>query len=328
MPREPGWWYRPPGLTARALGPLAHIYGVIAARRLKHGTPYRSPLPVVCVGNFTAGGSGKTPFGVMLAQNLIARGERPAFLTRGFGGRERGPHWVDVARDSADAVGDEPLLLARVAPVMVSRDRPNGARAIEARGDATVIVMDDGLQNPALAKDLSLAVIDAARGFGNGRVIPSGPLRLPLGDQATLVHAVVFNGEARPDFAAELAQLVPVPQLRALLEGDRLEAGRYVAYAGIGHPARFFATARSLGATLVETVSFPDHARYTGADADRLLGLAQMHNARLITTEKDHVRLTGSVRLDALAAASAVLPVRMVLDPPSIAALSAMLERM
>ena len=326
MPREPGWWYREQGLAAYALAPVANIYGAVAARRLVNSTPYRARIPVICIGNFTAGGSGKTPMAALLVETLKARGERPAVLSRGYGGSVRGAHWVNVNEDTAERVGDEPLLLAQIAPVMVARDRTAGARAIEAKGEATVIVMDDGLQNPGLAKDLSLAVIDSARGFGNWQVIPAGPMRLPLAVQAKLVDGIVFNGPVNVHFKDEMERLVPVLQMNAWLQGDWIGAGRYVAYAGIGNPARFFETARSLGATLVEAVSFPDHARYTGADANRLLALANSHGAKLLTTAKDHVRLTGSDSMRALAAASTVLPVRMKLHDDGAKVLNGMLE--
>ena len=315
MPREPGWWYRHGSAMERALAPFAAIYGHVATQRLTRGTPYRSRLPVVCVGNFTAGGSGKTPFTAMLAERLIARGERPAILSRGYGGSERGPHWVHRQADISARVGDEPLLLARIAPVMVSRDRKAGAIAIEAAGAHTVILMDDGLQNPALVKDLSFAVIDGARLLGNRAVIPAGPLRAPLDVQLPLVQAIVYNGPVSGHFEDELGWRREIPALHASLTttGVWLGGQRLVAYAGIGNPDRFFDTARALGATLVEAVAFPDHARFTDNDATRLLETAARHGASLITTEKDQVRLAGSTKLEALAAASAVLPVRMAL---------------
>lgn len=330
MPREPSWWYAEPGLASVILKPVARLYGAIAARRLTRTAPYRSSLPVICVGNFTAGGSGKTPFTAMLARDLIARGERPVILTRGYGGSLKGPHWVDAARDAAALTGDEPLLLAKRAPVFLSRDRMAGAQAIEARGDATVIVMDDGLQNPALAKTLSFAVIDTSRRLGNWQVIPAGPLRLPLAVQAKLVDALVYNGQVNPHFQDEMAWRCPVPALHAWLQPDGvafLAGARVVAYAGIGNPDRFFDTLRAHGATVVETLPFPDHARFTDADADRLLALASCHDAQLITTEKDHVRLSGSPKLAALAAASRTLPVEMKLHAASQTTLEALLTK-
>lgn len=292
--------------------------------------PYRSMLPIICVGNFTAGGSGKTPFTAMLARDLIARGERPVILSRGYGGVVKGPHWVDLAADTATDAGDEPLLLARVAPVVVARDRKAGALAIERRGVASVIVMDDGLQNPALVKTLSFAVIDTTRCLGNWQVIPAGPLRMPLEAQTKLVDALVYNGPVNHHFLDEMQRLCPVPALNAWLQPDgiRFLAGtRHVAFAGIGNPERFFETVRAHGATLIEAIPFPDHARFSDQDADRLLALAARHNAQLITTEKDHVRLTGSPKLDALARVSRTLPVQMKLHAASQGVLDQLLRK-
>ena len=192
---EPSWWYnREAALAQRLLDPVARIWAWSAVRRLRTGKPHRVGLPVVCVGNFTAGGTGKTPLALYLARALADRGERPAFLTRGYGGRLRGPHVVDTALDTAADVGDEPLLLARQALTVVARDRAKGAALIaglSGLAPPTAIVMDDGLQNPGLAKDLSIAVVDARRGLGNGRVIPAGPLRAPLAAQLRIVDAIV-----------------------------------------------------------------------------------------------------------------------------------------
>lgn len=318
MPREPQWWYQSSGLTPAALSPIAAIYGAVAARRLTSDRAYRSRLPVICVGNFTAGGSGKTPLTAMLLPLLVARGERPAVLTRGYGGRTHGPHWVDVATDTAAYVGDEPLLLARLAPTLVARDRRAGAHQIEDQGRATCIVMDDGLQNAALIKDLTIAVVDGARGIGNGYVIPAGPLRAPMAAQGALVDAIVFNGIPHDGLASRLADESAAPQITARLEptGDVswLAGQKVVAFAGIGHPARFFALLERLGAHVVEQVAYPDHAAFTDADADQLTVLAAQHGAQLITTAKDHVRLAGSEKRAALAHAAKPLPVAMQLD--------------
>lgn len=194
---EPDWWYGPESSAkVRYLRPLELLYARQAVRRLNRPhQPYRSRLPVICVGNFTAGGTGKTPLTLHLVDRLTAMGERPVILTRGYGGQLKGPHWVDATGDWARDVGDEPLLLARSAPTLISRDRRAGAIAIEASPmDFSVIIMDDGLQNPAIAKDLTLAIIDARRGLGNGHVIPAGPLRAPLDAQLPLTDAIVLNG--------------------------------------------------------------------------------------------------------------------------------------
>lgn len=285
---------------------------------------------MICVGNYTAGGSGKTPFTAMLAQRLIARGERPVILTRGYGGATRGPHWVNPAADTAAMVGDEPLLLAQIAPTIVCRDRRVGAETIERTGTATVIVMDDGLQNAALIKNLSIAIVDGARGLGNGLVIPAGPLRAPLRAQSLLVDAIVFNGAASSSLAEMIAGVCAAPQIGARLEpvGDVswLVGARVVAFAGIGNPARFFETLTGLGANVVEAIALPDHGVVSPAVANRLLALATQHRARLITTQKDHVRLGGNPACDGLVATTAVLPVRFVLDDAGAHQLNRLLD--
>ncbi len=219
---EPSWWYGAgDGLVARGLQPLAAAYGTIAKRRYRSRRPYRSRLPVICAGNFTAGGTGKTPLTLKICEMLEARGERPVVLSRGYGGTERGPHWVDVGRDTAARVGDEPLLLARRFPTVVARDRVAGARVIEASSErGSVIVMDDGLQNAGLTKDLAIAVVDGRRGFGNGRVMPAGPLRAPLAFQFELAHAIVVNaGASAGDLSGGIAE-----QLRRTFAGPVIDA--------------------------------------------------------------------------------------------------------
>jgi tetraacyldisaccharide 4'-kinase len=293
-------------------------------RRYWAATPYRSRLPVVCVGNFTAGGTGKTPLVLHLCERLKAAGHEPVALTRGYRGRLAGPYWVSARSDVARDVGDEALLLARAAPTLLARDRRAGAVAIESGPHpVTVIVMDDGLQNPALAKDLTLAVVDgsAGRGLGNGLVMPAGPLRAPLGFQLELTDAVVVCGPG-PDGESEVAEGLrhrfagPVLSAGVAPAGDAawLAGAAVVAWAGIGAPQRFFATLERLGARILDTVAFRDHAWLTEADAARLLDLARRHTAMLVTTEKDMARLTGAGGACAdLAAASRVLPVRVVL---------------
>jgi tetraacyldisaccharide 4'-kinase len=200
---EPSWWYSGAGdIRQRLLAPLGQLYGWIAERRYYRNQPYRSRLPIICVGNFTAGGTGKTPLSMAIARLLIARGERPVFLTRGYGGTTSGPSWVDDTPGAAKRFGDEPLLLAAVAPTMVARDRRAGIIAIEGdRRPLSVVIMDDGLQNGSVTKDLSIALVDGKRGIGNGEVIPAGPLRAPLDFQIGLVDAIVVRDP--PDLADE-----------------------------------------------------------------------------------------------------------------------------
>jgi tetraacyldisaccharide 4'-kinase len=335
---EPAWWYGddPGGKkswgTATWLAPLAALYGRAACIRYAWATPYRSRLPVICVGNFTAGGTGKTPLVAYLCEQLQRKGERPAVLTRGYGGSHAGPHWV-AAGDGASNVGDEALLLARQAPTLVARARGAGARAIEAKaGAATVIVMDDGLQNPQLAKDLTIAVVDAARGLGNGRVIPAGPLRAPLAFQLGLTDAIVVNAAA-PNAGDGVVQSLsqrfhgPVLCATTVAAGDAswLKGQRVVAWAGIGAPQRFFGLLEALGAELRDRVAYRDHQPLVTADAERLLGLARDARAQLVSTEKDLARLQGNAgALAELAVATRALPIRLEFAAPDADQLTAL----
>ena len=334
---EPRWWYRAPASgTANLLRPLGALYGWAARTRYLRARSYRSRLPVICVGNFTAGGTGKTPLTIYLSEQLKAAGHEPVVLTRGYGGRLSGPYWVDARTDSARNVGDEPLLLARAAPTLVARDRAAGARAIESGPHpATVILMDDGLQNPTLAKDFSISVVDGARGVGNGLVMPAGPLRAPLEFQLELTDAIVVNevdGASGPSAVTGwLRQRFAGPVLRASMipsqDVDWLAGLRVVAWAGIGAPGRFFSTLRALGARIVENVSFRDHQRLTHADAARLLETALLQSATLVTTAKDMARLAPAEgALAELAAASRVLEVKLQLAETDAERLSSFLS--
>ncbi|AWN55534.1 tetraacyldisaccharide 4'-kinase [Methylobacterium sp. 17Sr1-1] len=320
--RAPGFWWRAdPAPAARLLAPLGAVYGALAARRMVRAGA-APPCPVVCIGNFTLGGAGKTPTALAVAGLLGALGRRPVFLSRGYGGRLPGPVQVDPARHGAEEVGDEPLLLARAAPAIVARDRVAGARACRAAG-ADVIVMDDGLQNPSLAKTLAIAVVDGAVGLGNGRVFPAGPLRAPAVMQWQRVHAALVVGEGAPGaWVLAEARERGLPALRGRLEPDPAAAaslrGRPVlAFAGIGRPDKFFATLREVGASLRETRAFPDHHAFTAAEAEALAAEAAAKDLVLVTTEKDRVRLPPALPV-------ATLPVRLALEAPE--ALGALLR--
>jgi tetraacyldisaccharide 4'-kinase len=272
-------------------------------------------VPVICIGNFTVGGAGKTPAALALAAVLKGQGKRPFFLSRGYGGSLAGPILVDPEAHRTSQVGDEPLLLARVAPTVVSRDRPAGARHAADQG-ASVIVMDDGLQNPSLHKDCAIAVVDGAAGVGNGLCLPSGPLRAPLAAQWPQVDAVLVLGpgaagdeiarEARRQGKAVLrGRLAPDPPIAASLKGARV-----LAFAGIGRPEKFFETLRGIGAEVVLERSFPDHHPYSLRDISTLSAEAQARDLVLVTTEKDRMRLAGVPGTDGMVA----LPVSLVLD--------------
>lgn len=333
---EPAWWY-PPGKApaiVRVLRPASMLYGWAVARRFRRVQPYRSLLPVICVGNLTAGGTGKTPLAIHIGQALIDMGERPVFLTRGYGGRNKGPHLVDTRSDDAGDVGDEALLLANVAPTVVARDRAAGAQAIESTLSSSIIIMDDGLQNPLLHKDLTIALVDARRGIGNGEVLPAGPLRAPLQLQLALVDAIMVN---RPpghhdgtglewlsgDFAGPILTATPEPN------GDVawIRNARLVAFAGIGHPDRFFRLLSEIGGNVVATVPLPDHHAFRAKDAEQILALAGSLDAIAVTTEKDYVRLgTGSGPLAQLRDRSRTLRIRLALDQASTTKLDALLR--
>ncbi|HXF55969.1 MAG TPA: tetraacyldisaccharide 4'-kinase [Hyphomicrobiaceae bacterium] len=337
---EPSWWYMEQSdWRARLLYPIAATYGALAVRRFTHGRPFRSQLPVICVGNFTAGGTGKTPLALLIVRALKGRGERPAVLTRGYGGRLSGPRRVDPARDTAAEVGDEALLMAQEAATFVARDRPAGARVIAQEGKerADVIVMDDGLQNPSLAKDLTIAVVDGMRGFGNGRVLPAGPLRAPLEFQLGLADAILVNhppqgaGQEASAAGEWLRRRFPGPVLdgRPQAVGDTaaFKGARVVAFAGIANPHRFFRLLEALGAIIVERIPFPDHHPFSEADAGRLLRLAAANNAMLATTEKDHVRLAGSAGLRGeLRAVARVLRIELALEMRDAERLSSLID--
>ncbi|WP_336486371.1 tetraacyldisaccharide 4'-kinase [Methylobacterium nigriterrae] len=292
--RSPRFWSVPGHPAARLLAPVGHAYGTLTAARMDRAGA-RAPCPVLCLGNFTLGGAGKTPTALELARMLRELGASPAFLSRGYGGRLAGPVRVDAGRHGAAEVGDEPLLLARLAPTIVSRDRPAGARACAA-GGADVVVMDDGLQNPSLAKDLSFAVVDAGAGIGNGLPFPAGPLRAPLARQWRHVAGLVLVGEGAPGeaVAAEAAgRGLPVHRARLVPE-DAWAGRRILAFAGIGRPDKFFETLRAAGADVLATRAFPDHHPYSGADLAHLAAQARRLEADLVTTEKDAVRLPKS----------------------------------
>jgi tetraacyldisaccharide 4'-kinase len=262
---------------------------------------------------------------------LAAAGERPALLSRGYGGTLAGPRQVDPRRHRAGEVGDEPLLLARIAPTVVGRDRVAGAGLGVAAG-ASVIVMDDGFQNPSLVKDAAVLVVDGRRGIGNGRVIPAGPLRAPLAGQLARAHALVVVG-AFPRVTGVLveARARDIPVLEARLQPDAgviaaLGSARVLAFAGIGDPQKFFATLADAGIAVAATRSFPDHHRYTRAEAQALCDDADRAGLALVTTEKDLVRLAGDEAVAQLAARARALPVTLALDDEEVLR-SLLLER-
>jgi len=296
--REPAFWYRPPSWLSGLLLPLGAVYGWIAGLRLQ-GEEIEAGVPVFCVGNYHVGGAGKTPTVLALAKLLRDLGETPVVLSRGYGGRLHGPVKVDPGRHVAADVGDEPVMLARTIVVVVARDRVDGVALARSQG-ASVILMDDGFQNPAISKDASLIVIDGGRGLGNGRVFPAGPLRAPLPPQLVRTDALIVVGDGAA--AAAIAAAVTArgrPVLSAHIKADEasvasLSGKRVLAFAGIGDPARFFNTLRASGIELVRQRSFADHHSFSQGEIESLIAEAKRDALTLVTTEKDLARLQGA----------------------------------
>jgi tetraacyldisaccharide 4'-kinase len=315
--REPDFWWQAKG--GRLLAPLGGIYGAVAAFRLK-SPGQKVGAPVICLGNLTMGGAGKTPAALTVGQLLLAEHKRPFFLTRGYGGRLAGPVRVDPAHHSAADVGDEPLLLAKLAATIVARNRLAGGRAAR-RDGANVIVMDDGFQNPSLAKDLGILVVDGRRAIGNGRVFPAGPLRAPLQVQVAHAQAVLVVGTPTEGMASVLenARRHGVAIFHGQLAPDRADLDglgqrRVLAFAGIADPEKFYSTLREAGVAVAEHASFPDHHRYTAANARDLIARADAASLALLTTEKDYARFAGEELLAELAARSSRLRVQLKVE--------------
>lgn len=294
--RAPAFWVED-GVLARLLDPLSVIYRAGGAIRRQITTPRATGIPVICVGNLVVGGAGKTPVSLALAHRLQNSGLAVSFLSRGHGGRLAGPTQVDPSTHDADDVGDEALLLAEVAPTWVSRDRGHGGIAAEQAG-AGVIIMDDGFQNPGLEKSVSLVVVDGAYGFGNGHVLPAGPLREPIDQGLARADALILIGEDRADVIASLPDHLPILRAEIRLENhEQLSPGASVlGFAGIGRPAKFRASLEESGLNVVGFQAFADHHVYTPSEIDALLGRAKALNAALVTTAKDHVKLPRSDR--------------------------------
>jgi tetraacyldisaccharide 4'-kinase len=307
--RAPDFWTHNDGLSrvlALLLWPFAWLYGASVRWKMQRAKPLRPRAKVICVGNLTVGGTGKTPVTARIAKLLSKRGLRVFVLSRGYGGHVRRATVVDPEQDTARDVGDEALILAATTPVIVSRDRREGA-ALADKLRADVIVMDDGHQNFLLEKDLSLVVVDAEQGFANGYVVPAGPLREPVRQGLSRADAVILVGDGEPALDGFVGTV-----LRAHIATEdvpELAGRKVVAFAGIGRPDKFFQSLRKLGAEMAHANPFPDHHVYTASDIARLRAKARAADAALITTEKDFVRLTALEREGIL-----VLPVEAVFD--------------
>lgn len=293
--RAPGFWNKEGSALPRLLSPFSRLFAAATERRMAQ-PGWRAPVPVICCGNATVGGAGKTTLALDIGRRLSARGVAVHFLLRGYGGKAKGNRRV-IPGDTAAIVGDEALLLNEVAPTWIGGDRAASARAAVAQG-ARILVMDDGLQNPTLERDLALLIVDGATGFGNGLVVPAGPLREPVAAAAERCHAAVMMGEDKTHVIDQIP--VHLPILRARLrpgpEMTALAGRRVIAFAGIANPDKFFDSLTEAGALLVGRAGFADHHPYTPGEVDYLLDQAKQLDAVVATTPKDAVRLPPDLR--------------------------------
>ncbi len=293
MIRAPAFWNDKDHPLSRALTPASWLWQQATDWRRRQAEPQHTPIPSICIGNVTAGGAGKTPTALLIGRLLLERGARPAFANRGYGAQLPGICVkVDSEKHTAAEVGDEALLLAGLAPCYVSPMRLLAAQRAAADG-ATHIVFDDGLQNPTVAYDSSLLVLDGEYGLGNGRIMPAGPLREPLADAASRCQGAIIIGQDRHNLAAQLPSSMPCMRADIMPDSGGLDkTQRYVAFAGIGRPEKFFDACRACGLDLASTIAFPDHHAYTASELVNLAQKSIERQAQLITTAKDAMRLS------------------------------------
>jgi tetraacyldisaccharide 4'-kinase len=292
----PPFWWTKPDWRAWALFPISFIYGRIAGYRMANARRASVPVPVICVGNFTVGGAGKTPTALTLGRAARQKGLKPGFLSRGYGGSMDVTTVVDPKHHRASAVGDEPLLLAREALTVVSRRRAEGAARLVKEG-VDLIIMDDGFQSGRLAIDYALVVIDTVRGVGNGHIVPGGPVRAPLRMQLRQATALLKVGSGNAaDRIVRMAARAGKPFFAASLkprDQAELKGRKVLAFAGIADPRKFFRTVEEIGAPVVAERSFGDHQHLSDDEIDEILTTATAEELEIVTTAKDFARLVG-----------------------------------
>lgn len=318
----PPFWWEKPDWRAYALYPISAVYGAVARQRMERAKREKIDCPVLCVGNLTVGGAGKTPVAIALAGAATRTGLKPGILSRGHGGGFSEPHLVDPHHDSAKHVGDEPLLLAEHAPVAVTPNRAAGARLLTGAG-CDFLIMDDGFQSARIHMDFALLVIDARRGIGNGHVIPGGPMRAPLLDQVRLADAVLKMGEgSAADTVIRGAARAGKPVFEALAKPRRpadFAGKRLLAFAGIGNPDKFYASLAEAGGMVKITRSFADHHFYSDDELVDLAASARSAELEIVTTAKDAARLRhGSAAARALLERTHVLEIDAVFEPETV----------
>lgn len=318
----PPFWWQSSGIQSAILSPFGWVYGRVARRIMDRRVRKAVAVPVICVGNFTVGGSGKTPTALALANAAISRGLKPGFLSRGYGGGVHHATVVDLEKDTARLVGDEPMLLAAKAPTVVSPNRAEGADLLVREG-VDLIIMDDGFQSARLVFDQALLVVDARRGVGNGCVFPAGPVRAPVIDQVRHADALIVVGEgdgADPmiRLAARAAKPIHLARFQPR-NAAQFRNRNCLAFAAIGDPEKFFKTLEDAHIRLAQRKSFPDHHPFTDDEARELLAEAELYGLDLITTSKDYVRLqAGHGRALELVEKTSVLEIDLAFDSPEI----------
>jgi len=310
--KAPVFWHQPIGWQSRLLMPVSWLFRIGGLVRRLLAVPYRAKISVTCVGNIIAGGAGKTPTCIALADLLLQQGAKPVFVTRGYGGNLRNVVRVDPSLHNATDVGDEALLLTKTAPVFIGRDRVRAIKAAE--HEATHIIMDDGLQNPHVKPHHSFLVLDSMAGIGNGLIIPAGPLRENLAEAQKRVDAVILVGQGDThDLARHIHKPLIHAQIHPVPADDFDKTQAYLAFAGIGRPEKFYQTCRDMKLNLAVTEDFPDHHMFSEQELHDLQQKALALNAQLLTTEKDRVRLPPPWQEKIKS-----LPVKLVFDIPEL----------